>query len=92
MKHKQGYFRIVVRPKREFVAFRTQDVGKPGGIQRLTGRRPSGPWGTHTWLLSKEIAHLEKGKLVPDTREAAELLATFSSEPVHQGDDLFQAT
>ena len=29
------FFRIEVRPKEEFVTFRNQDVGEPGGIERL---------------------------------------------------------
>ena len=37
-----NYFHIEVRPRGEFQTFRTQDVGKPGGIQRVAGKRGSG--------------------------------------------------
>src|SRR5947199_8221176 len=53
------FYRIVVRPKSEFVTFRTQDVGKPGGIERLAGKRPSGSWATQAWLVSKQDAHVK---------------------------------
>src|SRR5205809_957840 len=43
------FFRIEVRPKSEFVTFRTQDVGDKGGIERLAGKRSSGSWDTATW-------------------------------------------
>jgi hypothetical protein len=50
------FFRIVVRPKEEFTSFRNQDVGDPGHLQRLAGRR-SGSWATQAWLVSKKDAH-----------------------------------
>jgi hypothetical protein len=38
------FYRIQVRPKGEFVTFRTQDVGGPGHIERVAGKRGSGSW------------------------------------------------
>src|SRR5437588_10600631 len=61
------YFRVAVRPKDEFVTFRTQDVGGPGHVQRVAGKRGSGSWDTMTWLISKEDAHVEGETLIPDT-------------------------
>lgn len=46
------YYRVVVRPKEEFVTFRTHDVGRPGGIERLAGKRSSGSWDDQAWLIS----------------------------------------
>src|SRR5437667_3336181 len=57
------YYRITVRPKEDFVTFRTQDVGGPGHIQRVGGKRSSGSWDTQAWLISKEDAHAEGGEL-----------------------------
>jgi hypothetical protein len=85
------YYRIQVRPKAEFVTFRTQDVGSPGHIQRLAGKRPSGSWGTQTWLVSKSDAHVEDGKLVPDSADARDLFAKLGSEPMHVKGDVFKA-
>ena len=85
------YYRIIVRPKGEFTTFRNQDVGKPGGLQRLSGHRSSGSWATHAWLISKEDAHMEGDELVPDSDDARELLATLGSKPVHKKGDLFTA-
>src|SRR5262249_47435438 len=61
-----NYYRVRVRPKQEFVTFRTQDVGEPGHVQRVAGKRSSGSWDTQTWLISKDDAHVEGGKLIPD--------------------------
>jgi len=88
---KGKYFRIAVRPKTGFVSFRTQDVGRPGHIQRVAGRRASGSWGTVTWLIGKEDAHVEDGKLVGDTRDAKDLIKKLGSKPVHIRGDRFEA-
>jgi hypothetical protein len=82
---------VGVRAKREFVTFRTQDVGEPGHIQRVAGKRGSGSWDTVKWLISKEDAHLEKGKLVPDTTAARDLIKQLGSTPVHVRGDIFVA-
>ncbi|MBN9518080.1 hypothetical protein J0H58_06110 [bacterium] len=86
-----GFYRITVRPKEEFVTFRTQDVGSPGHVERLAGKRPSGSWDTQTWLVSKQDAHVEGGKLIPDTADARDLLAKLGSEPRHVEGDVFEA-
>jgi len=85
------YYRIVVRPKEEFVAFRTQDVGSPGHLQRLAGKRSSGSWATEAWLVSKQDAHLESGRLVADSRDAKDLLRKLRTKPEHVRGDVFQA-
>jgi len=86
-----NYYHVAVRPKTDFVTFRTQDVGDPGHVQRVAGKRQSGSWDTVKWLISKEDAHVEGGKLVPDTEDARDLLAKLGSEPVHVRGDVFQA-
>ncbi len=85
------YYRVEVRPKHEFVTFRYHDVGDRGHIQRLAGKRESGSWDTHAWLISKNDAHIEKNKLVPDTDDAKRIIATFRSEPKHKEKDIFLA-
>jgi hypothetical protein len=85
------FFRIVVRPKSEFVTFRTQDVGGPGHIERLAGKRRSGSWDTQAWLVSKQDAHIEGRKLIPDTSDARDLFATLGTKPTHVKRDVFQA-
>jgi hypothetical protein len=83
------YYRIAVRPKEEFITFRTQDVGEKGGIERVAGKRPSGSWDDQTWLISKELAHVERGQLISNTEEAREVLNALGSEPVHEQGDRF---
>lgn len=85
------FYRIQVRPKEEFVAFRTQDVGGPGHIERLAGQRQSGSWDTQAWLVSKQDAHVEGNKLIADTRAARDLFAKFGSEPARVKGDVFEA-
>jgi hypothetical protein len=85
------YYRIEVRPKTRFASFRTQDVGGPGHIQRLAGKRASGTWATQAWLISKEDAHISGTRLIGDTTDAKELLKKLGSTPEHLKGDVFQA-
>jgi hypothetical protein len=86
-----NYFRVGVHRKEDFVTFRNQDVGQPGHIQRLAGKRSSGSWDTVTWLISKEDAHLSNGRLVPDTESARKVLEKLGSAPKHVTGDIFAA-
>lgn len=85
------FFHIEIRPARDFVSFRVQDIGRPGGVERLAGRRASGSWDTQKWLIEKTHAHIENGRLVADSVEAEKVLASLSSVPVHIGGDRFKA-
>ena len=85
------FFHIEVRPKREFVTFRNQDVGEPGGIERVAGKRASGSWSTQKWLISKEDAHIEDGRLVADSADARKVLRQLRTKPVHVHADRFKA-
>jgi hypothetical protein len=86
-----NYYHVEVRDGSDFETFRTQDVGDPGHLQRVGGKRPSGSWTTVKWLISKEDAHVEDGKLVGDTREAKDLIKKLGSQPVQLSGDRFQA-
>lgn len=86
-----GYYRINVRPKEQFVTFRTQDVGRPGHTQRIAGKRRSGRWDTQTWLVSKEDAHMEDGRLVIDVKKAKQTLGQVRGPISHVKGDVFEA-
>ena len=86
-----NYYHVEVRDGSDFETFRTQDVGDPGHLQRVGGRRPSGTWATVKWLISKDDAHVEDGKLVGDTREAKDVIKNLGSAPVHVLGDRFKA-
>ena len=86
-----NYYHVEVRDGSDFESFRTQDVGDPGHLQRVGGRRPSGTWATVKWLISKEDAHVEDGKLVGDTRGVKDLIKNLGSQPVHVLGDRFKA-
>src|SRR6266498_1305375 len=85
------YYHIEVREGDDFETYRTQDVGEAGHLQRVAGKRSSGSWATVKWLISKEDAHVEDGKLVGDTRDAKDLLKKLGSHPVHKSGNRFEA-
>jgi hypothetical protein len=85
------YYHIEVQSGGDFVAFRTQDVGKRGHIQRVAGQRLSGYWSTVKWLIGKEDAHVQGSKLVPDTKDAKAVIAQLGSQPVRVVGDRFKA-
>ena len=85
------FFHVEVRPPAQFVTFRMQDVGGKGGIERLAGQRASGSWDTQKWLIAKDQAHVEDGKLVGDTPEARKVLRSLTSEAEQVTGDRFRA-
>ncbi len=86
------FYRIEVRPKSEFVSFRTQDIGKRKGLERIAGRRSSGSWATATWLVEKKAAHMDKkGLLVIDDPKVKTLLKNIHGPIEHVKADVFAA-
>lgn len=85
------YYHVEVRDRGDFETFRTQDVGEAGHLQRVAGKRSSGSWATVKWLIGKEDAHVEDGKLVGDTKDAKDLIKKLGSQPVHMRGDRFKA-
>ena len=88
---KGKFYRIVVRPKSEFVSFKNQDVGKKGHVQRLAGRRKSGSWATQAWLIAKTDASVRGGVLVGKTSDAKKVLAKLQTKPRKVKGDVFRA-
>ena len=89
---KGKYFRIEVRPKYQFTSFKNHDVGEPGGLQRVTGRRSSGSWATVAWLIEKTDAYATDDKRLVITDESARTVLKSIREPiVHIKGDLFKA-
>ncbi len=85
------YYRVIVRPKGEFSTFRVHDIGKEGHAQRLAGKRPNGRWDTQAWLINKNDAHIEQGKLVADEPKTKQILNKLSTVPRHVKGDIFRA-
>jgi hypothetical protein len=85
------FFHIELRPANQFVAFRVQDVGERGGVERVAGQRASGSWDTAKWLVEKTHAHVEDGRLIPDSAEASKLFAALGSAPLQIARDRFRA-
>ena len=88
---KGEYYHIEVLPRSDFVTFQTQDVGRRGHIQRVAGQRSSGYWSTVKWLIDKDDAHIQDNRLVPDTKDAKEVIEQLGSKPVHLIGDRFKA-
>jgi hypothetical protein len=88
---KGKFYRIVLRPKEEFVLFRNQDVGRSGHIERLAGKRANGRWATQSWLISKQDAHRSDGTLVGDTAAARKVLGALRTKPKLVKGDIFAA-
>lgn len=85
------FFHVEVRPAADFLGFRVQDVGAKAGIERVAGRRAGGGWATQKWLIGKDQAHVEGGRLVADTPNARKLLRSLGSAPRHVTGDRFKA-
>ncbi|MGI9077988.1 MAG: hypothetical protein ACR2G6_11785 [Gemmatimonadaceae bacterium] len=84
------YYHVEVRDRGDFETFRTQDIGEAGHLQRVAGKRSSWFWATVKWLIGKEDAHVEDGKLVGDTKDANDLIKKLGSQPVHISSDRFK--
>ena len=85
------FFHIEVRPAKEFVAFRVQVLGARDGIERVAGQRADGSWDTAKWLIAKTDAHVEGGRLVPDSEGARKMFKSLVSAPVQIDGDRFKA-
>jgi hypothetical protein len=85
------YYHIEVRDGSDFETFRTQDVGGPGHLQRVAGKRAGGGWSTVKWLVSKDDAHVEDDKLVGDTKDVRDMLKKLRTKPVRIRGDRFES-
>src|ERR1700704_3293829 len=74
-------YRTEVAPERRFIAFRSHDVGEKGGVERIAGQRADRTWDTAGWLISKDLAHVERGRLVPDTAGAPQGVSPPGGSP-----------
>lgn len=86
------FYRIEMRPKKNFVMFRNQDVGRSGNLERLAGKRENGKWDTVSWLVEKDVAHVDRnGELVIDDPKTRTALKQIRGKIVHKKGDVFEA-
>lgn len=85
-----NYFRIEIKSKNQFKTFRYHDVGEPGHILRLAGKKEDGSWDTQAWLISKKDAHIIDNQLIPDTQDAKKLVESLKSKPTFVKENVFQ--
>jgi hypothetical protein len=83
-----NYYRIIVRPKDLFSTFRTQEIGAPGNLQRLTGKRGEA-WITQAWLVSKRAAHIEGRRLIADSKDVGDFIKQLGIQPILRRGDVF---
>ncbi|MBS3087356.1 hypothetical protein J4226_02065 [Candidatus Pacearchaeota archaeon] len=89
---KGKFYRVVVRPKSEFVSFKTHDIGDKGHVERIAGKRSSGSWATQAWLVDKKEAHMAtNGYLVGDSEDVRSVFAKLRRKPRHLKGDIFEA-
>ena len=91
LRGREKFFHVEVRRPQNFDSFRVQNVGGEGGIDRVAGRRATGSWDTQKWLIPKDQAHVEGGRLMPDTAGARQVLDELGSAAVHVAGDRFRA-
>ncbi len=88
---KGEYYRIIIRPKSEFITFRAHDVGRKGHLIRITGKKSSGSWSTQSWLISKKDARKIKGKIIISNPQIKKAIAKLQSAPKQLKADIFTA-
>jgi hypothetical protein len=90
--NKRKFYRLEIRPTKDFETFRTQDVGKKGGLERLAGKKADGTWQTVAWLIEKSMAHKTKDdKLIIDDSKAKSVLRQVGGPIKYFKDDVFKA-
>ncbi len=77
------FFHIEILPTQNYKRFRMQSVGEKVGIESVGGQRTNGEWETIKWIISKDIAHVEDGKLIARNRDAQELFDRIGFVPQH---------
>lgn len=85
------YFHVEVRPKTDFNAFYTKDVGRTGHSLLVLGRKKKdGKWAAHLWLINKKDAYItESGKLDSEDRRVKQILDYVDGDLVHKEKDTF---
>lgn len=91
MGNQGSYYRVVIRPKSEFITFRTHDVGREGHSQRIAGKRSSGSWATHSWLIKKDDAYIENGVLKSKDSKIKKILNRLRGPIKKYKGNIFQA-
>jgi hypothetical protein len=85
-----SYYRIIVRPREDFKSFKSETPTINNTIQQINGKNAEGQWSTQSWLIHKDGAHIDSGKLVPDNKAVRRLLQVLDGHVVHIKDDVFQ--
>ena len=66
-------------------------MGRAGHTQRIAGKRSSGSWATHAWLISKDGAYVEKGHLKSDVSKVKKVLQNLREDIKKVRGNMFKA-
>src|SRR3989344_5258231 len=87
----KNFYKIELRPKSHFVAFKLEDVGEKGHTERLAGLRQNGHWDTAMWLVAKGDAKVAGDRLIITDPRAEAALEEVRVPILHEHDDVFKA-
>ena len=85
------YYHVEVRPKTEFSAFYTEDVGRRKHSMLVLGKqKKDDKWATHKWLISKGDAYIsDRGELKSEDHRIQQILDYVDGNLVHKERDTF---
>lgn len=72
------YYRIIMRPRSNFVSVRSETPTGLNKIQQINGKAPNGQWSTQSWLVRKDGARIENEVLIGDTKAIRSLLKALN--------------
>lgn len=85
-----SYYRINVRMREEFIEFRVEEIDGPQSIQQVIGKMPNGQWSTQSWLIHKNVAHIESNTIIADSKAVKRLLHALDGTIEYVAPDIFQ--
>ncbi|MDQ3634595.1 MAG: hypothetical protein M3405_08820 [Acidobacteriota bacterium] len=86
-----NFYHIEIRSPAEFKRFRLVGINEKIGIEKVNGQREDCSWEIVKWLVSKDAAHIEDGKLIADHKKVQEIFDKINSVPIHIEGDRFVA-
>lgn len=87
---KGQYYRIVVRPRDSFTAFKSEPMSDDGMLQQIHGRLPNKKWTTHAWLVDQKGANKKGSTLVGTTASVTHLFRVLNKKITHVEDDIYK--
>lgn len=84
------YFRIIVRPRKKFLTFKSEPISSDGMLQQIHGQLPDKRWSTYAWLVNKQGAKAQEKTLVATTTSVTHLFRALNKKIIHVKDDTYK--